>query len=116
MLGFVPHYGTIAVTCAAHLNQRSMFSAWMVGLEDLPERSGEICLMEVFGTTVRDGEASVGQGVHPFRDPALREDFLVTQVTGADLGTGSHVPGPVRPPIRAERVSPRPRCDCDWCW
>jgi hypothetical protein len=75
MLGFVPHYGTIAVTCAAHLNQRSMFSAWMVGLEDLPDRSGEICLMEVFGATVRDGEASIGQGIHPFRDPALREDF-----------------------------------------
>jgi hypothetical protein len=75
MLGFVPHHGTVAVTCSAHLNPRSMFSAWMVGLEDLPNRSGEICLMEVFGTTVRDGEANVGQGIHPFRDPALREDF-----------------------------------------
>lgn len=75
VLGFVPHYGRIAVTCAAALTPRAMFSAWMVGLEDTPERCGEICLMEVFGDTVAEGRANVGQGVHAFRDPALREEF-----------------------------------------
>lgn len=75
VLGFVPHYGRIAVTCSAELTPTSMFSAWMVGLEDAPERCGEICLMEVFGNTVADGRAAVGQGIHKFRDPALREDF-----------------------------------------
>ncbi len=75
VLGFVPHYGTIAVTCSARLSPRSMFSAWMVGLEDEPDRCGEICVMEVFGDTVADGRAAVGQGIHKFRDPALREDF-----------------------------------------
>ena len=29
-----------------------MFSAWMVGLEDEPDRCGEICIVEVFGDTV----------------------------------------------------------------
>ncbi|MGE0215572.1 glycoside hydrolase family 16 protein [Mycolicibacterium sp.] len=79
VLGFVPHYGTVAVTCSAHLSPRTMFAAWMVGLEDRPERCGEICVMEVFGDTVRGGPAGpvadVGQGIHRFRDPALREDF-----------------------------------------
>lgn len=75
VVGFAPHYGTVAVTCAAELSTRSMFSAWMVGLEDRSERSGEICLVEVFGDTVRDGRAAVGQGIHPFRDPVLHEDF-----------------------------------------
>jgi hypothetical protein len=75
MLGFVPFYGEIAVTASAHLTPRSMFSAWMVGLEDRPERCGEICVMEVFGNTVAEGRVAVGQGVHPFRDPALVEDF-----------------------------------------
>jgi hypothetical protein len=75
VLGFVPHYGRIAVTCSAALTPTSMFSAWMVGLEDAPERCGEICLMEVFGNTVADGRAAVGQGIHKFRDPGLREDF-----------------------------------------
>ncbi|KMO68518.1 glycoside hydrolase family 16 protein [Mycolicibacterium chlorophenolicum] len=75
VLGFVPHFGTLSVTCSAQLSPRSMFSAWMVGLEDQPERCGEICVMEVFGDSVVDGRAAVGQGIHRFRDPALREDF-----------------------------------------
>ena len=53
-----------------------MFSAWMVGMEDQPERSGEICLVEVFGDSMAgDGTAKVGCGIHPFRDPALTEEF-----------------------------------------
>ncbi|VEG57254.1 Glycosyl hydrolases family 16 [Mycolicibacterium aurum] len=75
VLGFVPQFGTISVTCSAQLSPRSMFSAWMVGLEDEPDRCGEICVMEIFGDTVVDGRAAVGQGIHRFRDPALREDF-----------------------------------------
>lgn len=75
MLGFVPQYGKIAVTCRADLPPGSMFSAWLVGLEDHPERSGEICIVEVFADSVRDGQAAVGQGIHAFRDPRLHEEF-----------------------------------------
>jgi len=78
--GFTPHYGRVEVECRAVIGPRSMFSAWMVGVEDTPERSGEICLVEVFGETVRtdvSGEiwADVGSGIHPFRDSSLREEF-----------------------------------------
>lgn len=79
VLGFVPHFGSIAVTCSAHLSSRSMFSAWLVGVEDAPDRCGEICLVEVFGESVAGGRAEVGQGIHRFRDPALREDFSAEQ-------------------------------------
>ncbi|HWJ11608.1 MAG TPA: glycoside hydrolase family 16 protein [Nocardioides sp.] len=75
MTGFTPHHGTVAVTCRARLTDRSMFSAWMVGLEDRPERSGEICLVEVFGRSRDGGTVELGQGIHPFRDPALVDDF-----------------------------------------
>lgn len=75
VLGFTPHFGSIAVTCTADLGARSMFSAWMVGLEDRPDRCGEICLVEIFGDTIDGGTAKVGQGIHRFRDPELREDF-----------------------------------------
>ncbi|MGA5462117.1 glycoside hydrolase family 16 protein [Mycobacterium sp. NPDC050041] len=85
VLGFVPHFGRIAVTCSAELSSRSMFSAWMVGLEDEPERCGEICLVEVFGDSALGGHADVGQGIHCFRDPALREDFS-TQSCALDVG------------------------------
>ncbi len=73
--GFTPHLGRVEVECRAVIGPRSMFSAWMVGIEDVPERSGEICLVEVFGDTVAEGRAAVGSGIHPFRDPALREEF-----------------------------------------
>ena len=78
--GFTPHYGYIEVTCRATLSPRSMFSAWMVGLEDQPERCGEICLVEVFGDSVVSGTGGVtmvalGRGIHRFRDPALAEEF-----------------------------------------
>ena len=56
-----------------------MASVWMVGIEDEPERSGEICIFEVFGETIAAedgrGTADVGSGVHPFRDPALTDEF-----------------------------------------
>ncbi|SEP66670.1 glycoside hydrolase family 16 protein [Microlunatus flavus] len=78
--GFTPFLGRVEVECRANVGPGSMFSAWMVGLEDVPRRSGEICLVEVFGETVRreDGRlvADVGSGVHAFRDPALHEDFV----------------------------------------
>lgn len=85
VVGFAPCYGIIAVTCSAVIGPRSMFSAWMVGLEDRPERSGEICLMEFFGETVKDGVATVGRGLHPFRDPNLVDDFVATPMR-LDIG------------------------------
>lgn len=73
--GFVPYRGRVEVECRATLGPRSMFSAWMIGMEDEPQRCGEICLVEVFGDTIDGGTAAVGSGIHPFRDPALHEEF-----------------------------------------
>jgi hypothetical protein len=75
-LGVTPHYGYIEVTCRASLRPGAMFSAWMVGLEDQPDRCGEICLVEIFGNSDDGrGQVALGQGIHPFRDPALVEEF-----------------------------------------
>src|SRR5690242_6025461 len=79
-MGFTPHYGYVEVQCRAAITGRSMFSAWMVGLEDQPDRCGEICVVEVFGDTVTTGEdgrpvTRLGCGVHAFRDPQLVEAF-----------------------------------------
>lgn len=73
--GWTPHHGRIEVVARMELSPRSMASVWLVGLEDESDRCGEICLFEVFGDTVSDGMADVGSGVHPFRDPALHEEF-----------------------------------------
>ena len=53
----------------------SMASAWLAGIENEPWRSGEICVFEVFGDAIDRRGPAVGMGIHPFRDPALRDDF-----------------------------------------
>ena len=73
--GWTPHYGLLEVRARMDLGPLSMASVWMVGIEDRPERSGEICIFEVFGDALEDGIAAVGAGVHPFRDPALTDEF-----------------------------------------
>jgi hypothetical protein len=78
--GYTPRYGHVEATMRATLTPRSMAAFWLSGFEDTPDRSGEICVMEVFGDTVRDGTAAVGIGVHRFRDPALREEFAAERL------------------------------------
>src|SRR3954463_5204729 len=70
--GWTPHYGLLEVRARMALGPRSMAAVWMVGLEDEPNRSSEICIFEVFGDALEAegaaASAAVGMGVHPFRD------------------------------------------------
>ena len=78
---WTPEAGTLEVRARMDLSPRSMASVWMVGLEDEPDRCGEICVFEVFGDAVEAGRsAAVGMGVHPFRDPALTDDFAAPRL------------------------------------
>ena len=45
-----------------------MVALWMIGYEDPPERSAEICVCEIFGREVGVDHALVGMGVHPLGD------------------------------------------------
>ena len=73
--GYIPHFGRLEVELSARIGPRSMFSAWMIGLEDEPDRCGEICVVEVFGDTLTDGGAGIGCGIKAIRDPALTQEF-----------------------------------------
>jgi hypothetical protein len=74
--GYTPLYGEIEVRMrCVGASARSMVAFWMSGIEDVPERSGEICVAEIFGDAMRGGIAEVGIGVKRFRDPALRQEF-----------------------------------------
>ena len=52
----------------------------MIGYEDEPERSAEICVCEIFGRDVSTDHAAVGLGVHPFGDPRITDDFAAERV------------------------------------
>jgi beta-glucanase (GH16 family) len=72
---YTPQYGRIEVRCAAVVDPRFMVALWMIGFEDEPERSSEICVCEIFGRDVEPARAAVGMGVHPFGDPSIEDDF-----------------------------------------
>jgi hypothetical protein len=78
--GWTPVGGYVELRARAVVTARSMVAFWMVGLEDEPQRSGEICVAELFGDAVEPGSAAVGVGLHPFRDPAVVEDFAAVRL------------------------------------
>ena len=72
---YTPTYGLLEVRLRAVADPANMVALWMIGFEDVPERSGEICVCEIFGRDVGAGTARIGMGVHPWADPGLRDDF-----------------------------------------
>jgi Glycosyl hydrolases family 16 len=72
---YTPKYGRIEVRAQAVDDPQTMVALWMIGYEDDPVRSAEICVCEIFGRDVRPDQAKVGMGVHPFGDPEITDDF-----------------------------------------
>lgn len=72
---YTPQHGVVEVRLRASDDPLAMVAFWLIGYEDEPERSGEICVCEIFGRDVGPGRAAVGMGVHPFGDPRLADDF-----------------------------------------
>jgi Glycosyl hydrolases family 16 len=72
---YTPQYGRIELRAKATDDPRTMVALWMIGYEDEPDRSAEICVCEIFGRDVGADRAGVGVGVHPFGDPRIEDDF-----------------------------------------
>jgi hypothetical protein len=72
---YTPQYARIELRAKASDDPDSMVALWMIGYEDEPERSAEICICEIFGRDVSPDQAGVGVGVHPFGDPTIVDDF-----------------------------------------
>jgi hypothetical protein len=68
---YTPRYGRIELRAKANDDPRTMVALWMIGYEDEPERSAEICICEIFGHEVGADHALVGMGLHPFGDPRI---------------------------------------------
>jgi Glycosyl hydrolases family 16 len=72
---YTPLYGRVELRAQASDDPQAMVAFWMIGFEDAPERSAEICICEIFGRDVQRDDAVVGVGVHPFGDPSIADDF-----------------------------------------
>lgn len=67
--------GRVDIRMKANADPEAMVALWMIGYEDEPERSGEICVCEIFGNEISPSSAAVGMGVRKFTDPALAGDW-----------------------------------------
>jgi Glycosyl hydrolases family 16 len=72
---YTPTYGLFETRARALGDPSCMVALWMIGYEDEPSHSAEILIFEIFGRDVAPDRALVGMGVHPFGDPAIRDEF-----------------------------------------
>jgi hypothetical protein len=77
---YVPRYGLFELQARAVGDPANMVALWLIGFEDEPARSGEICVFEIFGRDVSARSAQVGMGIHPFADGGLTDDFSIETV------------------------------------
>jgi hypothetical protein len=77
---YTPRYGRIEMRARVTDDPRCMTALWMIGYEDEPDLSAEICVCEIFGRDVAPDRAAVGMGVHPFGDPLIADEFAAETV------------------------------------
>lgn len=71
-----PTYGRVEMRARCDIGPRNVAALWLIGFEDAPERSAELCVMEVKGWLVEPSSAVVGCGLRPFRDPLIADSFV----------------------------------------
>jgi len=74
---YTPLYGYMEVRARVNIGAGHVAAFWLIGFEDTPEKSGEICIMEVKGKDIKTGSFANGYGIHPFGDPVLQDAFYV---------------------------------------
>jgi beta-glucanase (GH16 family) len=72
---YTPLYGYFAARVRGVALPGYLCALWMIGFEEVPEESGEIVIFELFGDQITPQESEVRYGVHPWGDPALRDEF-----------------------------------------
>lgn len=71
-----PTYGRLELRARCAIGPRNVAALWLIGFEDQPHRSAELCVMEVKGWLAEPGSAVVGCGLRPFRDPRITDGFV----------------------------------------
>jgi len=72
---YTPLYGLFEMRARGLDDPTNMVALWMIGYEDKPGRSAEICIFEIFGRDVTGDAAAIGMGVHPHADPMIVDEF-----------------------------------------
>ena len=73
---YTPQFGYFETRVKGNAASGTHVSLWMIGYEDIPEHSAEICLFELLGSGAGVDSSSVRYGVHPWSDPTIHEEFF----------------------------------------
>jgi hypothetical protein len=72
---YTPLYGYFELKAKCNILPNNVAALWMIGFEDQPDHSAEICIFELKGHNIRAKSAVIGYGVHPFGDPSITDEF-----------------------------------------
>ena len=72
---YVPQYGYFEMRAKFAATKSNVVALWMIGYEDSPERSAELCIMEIKGCNVNKNKSKIGIGLHNFNDSKLVDEF-----------------------------------------
>lgn len=72
---YTPQYGYFELRAKGLRTSANHAAFWMIGYEDTPEKSGEICVCELVGVNASETASSVRFGVHPWGDPSIEDEF-----------------------------------------
>ena len=71
---YTPQYGYFETRFKAIRAAGYLVALWMIGFEEVPEESGGIDIVEVFGDYITDTHSEVRYGVIPWADDSLTEE------------------------------------------
>lgn len=74
--GWTPSAGFVEVVAGAPAEPACMLGIWLVGFEETPEQSGELCLAELFGDAIGPDRSRVRLGVKAHHDPRLTSEVV----------------------------------------
>jgi Glycosyl hydrolases family 16 len=72
---YTPSAGLVEARLRAVADPTLMLAFWLIGFEDAPDDSGEICVIELFGNAIGTAESELSVGVKAHHDPRLHDDM-----------------------------------------
>jgi hypothetical protein len=72
---YTPSDGLVEAVLRAVPDPSIMLAFWLIGFEEAPDQSGEICVVEIFGDSIGSSESELSVGVKAHHDPRLTTDM-----------------------------------------
>ncbi len=77
---YTPTGGLAEAELRAGTDPTCMLAFWLIGFEERPEDSGELCVAELFGDAVAGPRARVNVGIKAHHDPRLYDDMATVEL------------------------------------